>query len=358
MQKNKKKVCFAKMGNYFSAFKTIFESIGVDVINIPITKRTIELGAKYSPEAACIPFKYNLGNFIEGLEAGANIVIQAGGGCRFGYYGEVQKEILENLGYEFKFVKFVNSYNILKLAKELQKIDPKVSLFKILYNLFLAYLKIKSIDKIEDYIRKNIGFEKERGVFEKCFKQFLLDIDKASNLIKIIKIRKKYLTEFKKIEISKPDDLIKVIIVGELYVCMESFSNFDIEKNLAKKGVEVHRHCTVSTILKDVLVKESVRKKFQKLAKPYLRNHIGAHGTESVGLVNDAIKKGFDGAIHIKPFGCMPEVNAMSMLQRISKDHKFPIMYLSFDAQTSKTGVDTRLEAFYDLLIMKKRKYV
>ena len=52
----------------------------------PITKKTIELGSKYAPDFVCVPFKYNLGNFIEALENGANILIQAGGGCRYGYY--------------------------------------------------------------------------------------------------------------------------------------------------------------------------------------------------------------------------------------------------------------------------------
>ena len=77
-------------------------------------------------------------------------------------------------------------------------------------------------------------------------------------------------------------------------------------------------------------------------------------GTESVAKAKMLAEKGFDGLIHIKPFGCMPEVNAMPILQKISKDYKIPILYFSFDSQTSETGVKTRLEAFYDMLIMKK----
>lgn len=42
------------------------------------------------------------------------------------------------------------------------------------------------------------------------------------------------------------------------------------------------------------------------------------------------------------------------MLQRISRDTGVPILYLSYDSQTSDTGLDTRLEAFYDMLAMKK----
>ena len=44
------------------------------------------------------------------------------------------------------------------------------------------------------------------------------------------------------------------------------------------------------------------------------------------------------------------------MLQRVSADAGMPILYLTYDSQTSDTGLDTRLEAFYDMLSMKKEK--
>ena len=36
------------------------------------SKRTAELGARYSPEFVCTPFKLTLGTFIETLEKGAD----------------------------------------------------------------------------------------------------------------------------------------------------------------------------------------------------------------------------------------------------------------------------------------------
>jgi predicted nucleotide-binding protein (sugar kinase/HSP70/actin superfamily) len=59
--------------------------------------------------------------------------------------------------------------------------------------------------------------------------------------------------------------------------------------------------------------------------------------------------------IHVKPFACMPEISAMPMLYRISQDYQFPILYFSFDTLTSETGIKTRLEAFYDMIIMKEQ---
>jgi benzoyl-CoA reductase/2-hydroxyglutaryl-CoA dehydratase subunit BcrC/BadD/HgdB len=47
----------------------------------------------------------------------------------------------------------------------------------------------------------------------------------------------------------------------------------------------------------------------------------------------------------------------MPSLYNLSKYYKIPIIYFSFDSLTSETGVDTRLDAFYDMLVMKKKNY-
>ena len=44
----------------------------------------------------------------------------------------------------------------------------------------------------------------------------------------------------------------------------------------------------------------------------------------------------------------------MPVLQRISRDYRVPVLFLSYDSQTSDTGLDTRLEAFYDMIAMRK----
>jgi benzoyl-CoA reductase/2-hydroxyglutaryl-CoA dehydratase subunit BcrC/BadD/HgdB len=80
-------------------------------------------------------------------------------------------------------------------------------------------------------------------------------------------------------------------------------------------------------------------------------------GATTVYTINDALKyaqAGYDGIIHLKSFGCTPEVDMMPILHNISQDYKIPILYLSFDSQTSETGIKTRLEAFNDMIVLKK----
>ena len=54
----------------------------------------------------CAPFKHILGDYIEALELGADVLVQFAGPCRLGYYGELQESILRDLGYEFDMLNF------------------------------------------------------------------------------------------------------------------------------------------------------------------------------------------------------------------------------------------------------------
>ena len=106
----KKVLAFPQLGDYKHPIGKFLRRVtNLEVIDTPpITRKTIDLGSKYSPDSVCIPFKYNLGNFIEALDMGANVLLQAGGGCRYRYYAEVQETILKDLGYNFQFIQTIS----------------------------------------------------------------------------------------------------------------------------------------------------------------------------------------------------------------------------------------------------------
>lgn len=352
-----KVISFPHMGNYHVPIEAFLRLIFKDHKIMPspkITKKTLELGSKYSPDFVCVPFKYNLGNYIEALDKGANILIQAGGGCRYGYYAEVQEKILKDLGYKFEFIKLLgDSINPVSLYKICKDIGTSLSFRQFVIYLLIIIRMVRIIDKTETYIRENIGFEVVSGSFESLHKRFLNDLKSADTFGKLNRIYKEYTKKFHKIKISLPENPIRVGLVGELYTLMEPFSNFFIEKELAKNNIKISRFITVTFLL---FQKRKQEKRILKSAGKYLKYTIGADGTDSVERSRVLAEQGYDGIIHLKPFGCMPEVNAMPMLQNIGKDYKIPILYFSFDSQTSETGVKTRLEAFYDMLVMRKEK--
>ena len=350
-----KKITFPHIGNYYIPINYLLTKICKCEIIIPpnITKKTIELGSKYSPDYVCVPFKYNLGNFIESLDKGANVILQAGGGCRYGYYSELQEQILKDLNYKFEFINFIenNHISINKLYKFAKKINKKLNLIKFIYYLSNTFLMVIIMDKLGIYMRENIGFETKEKSFEKIEKELLNELQGKINKLKLLLIYIKYKRKYKRCQINKPSNCLKVGIVGELYSIMEPYSSCYLEKKLAKKGVQVKRLTTVTYLL---LQKKFKLKKLLKRGKKYIKYHLGADATESVVLSQELAKKGYDGIIHIKSFGCTPEINAMPIMAKISKDYNIPIIYFSFDSQDNTVGVDTRIEAFYDMIVSKK----
>ena len=67
------------MGKLDIACKAVLEMLGQEVVlPPPPNKKALSLGVRYSPELVCLPFKVNVGNFIEALERGAETIVMLG----------------------------------------------------------------------------------------------------------------------------------------------------------------------------------------------------------------------------------------------------------------------------------------
>lgn len=350
----KKIISFPHLANYYIPAKYLFSHITKSKILIapPITNKTIELGSKYSPDFVCTPFKYTLGNYIESLELGANILIQFGGGCRYGYYFELQEKVLKDLGYKFEMINLITAgkTDLKKIIKYIKKINPKFSKIKGLYHLLITKKMVEYMDIIDDYIRKNIGFEVEKDSFIKLREKMLIDFSNIKGYFSLKKIYKKYLKLFNNIKVNKPKKPLKVGIIGELYTLMEPFSNFNIEYELAKKGVEITRFTNVTYLL---FKKKKKVKKYLKILKN-IKYRMGADATDNVYYTKWLCDNKFDGIIHIKSSFCTPEITSMGIINKICSEYNIPVNFYSFDTNTSEVGIKTRLEAFYDMIEMRK----
>lgn len=363
MSNTKKKyvVSFPHLGNYYIPVYNFLNNIldsSTTKILVPkmMSNSTVKYGEENSPDYVCTPFKYNMGNFIESLENGANVLIQAGGGCRYGYYAEVQEKILKDMGYDFVYIVLFdsNGIDVKKVFDIFKKLNPKLKFSYFVYR-FLFTLKILNLlDKFETYVRDNYVYEIDAGKFDKLHTSFLNKLKYVKDNRELNIIKKDYFKKLHNIKLkdeAKRKDIIKVGIVGELYTSMEPYSSFYIERELLKMGVKVKRYTTATYLL---LKKKAEEKNLLKKSNKYITYALGADGTESVAHSLELIDEGYDGIIHIKPFGCTPEINAMPILQKISNDFNIPIIYFTFDMQSSEVGITTRLEAFYDMLKMKK----
>lgn len=347
------KASMPQLGSYSIPMEVLFTAgLGVEyIVPPPITKKTLALGSRHSPDYVCAPFKYNLGNYIETIEAGANTLVQSDGVCRLGYYGELHEQILRDLGYKVRFVnmaKFQDPKPI-KFYKGFKEINPDISLKELAKIIPVVLKMIEYIDEAEYFIRKNVGFESMMGSFDKVHANFLSDLRTVRNKKDLNNTYGNYMKLFKEIEVITPLDPLKVGIIGEYYTIMEPFSNHYIERELAQMGIVVDRWLNVSNTLLHY-----PQKQIEKHIEDYARYPMGATSMATIDRALEFAKKGYDGIIHVRSFGCTPEIDAIPVLQNISNDYKIPILYFSFDTQTSATGFNTRLEAFYDMIVMRK----
>lgn len=323
------------------------------VMQPQMTRRTMELGDRYSPDFVCTPFKSCLGSMIEALEAGADTILMTFGLCRLGYYGELQEQIMRDLGYQFEFIN-LSEYNTGKkkdFLKAVKRINPKFKASKLTSAGIEAIKMVEYIDEIEGQYYKNCGFEIKKGDYKKVLRQFLGGMETASSKSEVQSEYRKAKAAFSQIELCKPAVPLRVGIIGEYFTVMDSFSNFELEQKMADMGVEVHRWMNLS----NRNLHYSGEKNMNIRIKDLCTYEMGPTSTANIWCARDYAEKGFDGIIHVKSAGCTPEIDIMPVLQNIGTDYKIPILYLTYDSQTSDTGLMTRIEAFYDMIQMRKR---
>ena len=354
-------VTFPHMGTMHITLRALFSELGLEVLNPPaITKKTMDLGTQYSPEMACLPFKMMLGNFIESLEQGADTVITCGGvgPCRLGYYAEVQKNILKELGFNFEMI--VIEPNVIDILKILHRITPGKSWRDIYYTFTLAGAKMTALDSTEQKLCSIRPRERDLGTADLIWQQFVKKIEAAQDISCVKAAGAACNKEMDKVGMKEGCNPLRIGIVGEIYVMLEPFINQDMVRQLGNMGVEVHKTMSLTNYVRVHLQRNrqyhNAYQQIADMAKPYLGHYVGGHAVKSIGCTVQMSKAGFDGIIQVFPFTCMPEIIAKNILPQVSKEVNIPVLSLAFDEQSGEAGVLTRLEAFIDLLEYRRSK--
>lgn len=352
------KIAFPLMGHLHIGLEACFNVLETDYhINKPITKKTLALGTKHSPEFACLPFKINLGNFIEALDEGADTLIFAGGfgPCRFGYYGQTQFLILKNLGYKFDYliIEMVEK-NQRDLLHKLKLISNSKNIFQVLHAIYFGYSKLKIIDRAEQKALYYRPRELTRGTTCKVLDEVIAKVKSASSFSDINRINKQMEKWFNEIELNKDKKPIKIGLVGEIYSLLEPKINQNLEKKMGYLGVELVKSIYISQWIREKIFLDAVgftnTSNLKQLASPYITREIGGHCLENISKAKMFINAGCKGIIHLAPLTCMPEIVAKGILIKSTEDQKIPFISLFIDEQTGEAGFQTRLEAFVDLL--------
>jgi len=351
-------VSFSKMGNSWVAFKALLMKLGFDVVVPPeITKKTINLGLKNSPETVCFPFKASLGSMIEVLDQGVEgiVMVSTEGPCRFGEYHRIQETILRKMGYDFEMI-VINQNRALDFRSDKSPYKKLMSYHgatpgEVWEGIRLFYNKAWALKEVEKLRNYNRVYGVEKGKSDLLFDEFINNLDKADTVKSIKLVVNDYRNKYNSLDKRENRDAIKIGLIGEIYVTAVPYVNLNAERILADLGVEVYSHSTIFDWINVRRRLPLVKRAIGELGNKYLKYHIGgSEGIRTITSIRKIAKENYDGVLHLYPFACMPEVTVKSIIPRLSRDCKIPILSLNLDEQTGRAGFVTRIEAFVDMI--------
>lgn len=358
------KTSFPHLGNLYIPMQAFLWELGLEPLAPPpISAKTITLGTKYAPEFICFPFKVNLGNFLEAVEAGAECLLMVGGSgpCRLGYYAQIHREVLRENGYKNEFMVLEAPQSGYRdFWERLKRLVPRRRLPTLWKAWRIFWLKATMLDRFDREANRVRPVEKQKGGVDRLQQQFYRAVDEAGLETNLTGIITDYLTKLQQLIDPEKTVVAGITILGEFYMVLEHRVNFFLERTLGEMGVAVKRTLYLSDWIREHLfldiVKPNRRCQVQRFAWPYLKNKVGGHGLETVAGAVEAGVNRMDGVIHLAPFTCMPEIVAMQALPAVARDFGLPVLSVIIDEHAAEAGIRTRLEAFVDLLAYQHQK--
>lgn len=146
----------------------------------------------------------------------------------------------------------------------------------------------------------------------------------------------------KKMELVKP---LSVVIMAHGYNLYDERISMHLLKKLNKMGVKAY------TAL-DITREDAINSIHALDEIQYWANELDLTGTAAYYMLNNKV----DGIIALSAFGCGPDSLMVDEIQYHAKERNMPMLHLTIDEHTGEAGFVTRLEAFVDMLVRKKRK--
>lgn len=309
--------------------------------------------------------KINLGNYLEALDQGADTILMAGGWgpCRFGYYAQVERDILQDLGHKFNMVIIeAPDSQLLSLLNQVRELGVRASWIQVWSAIRLAWQKLKAVDRLETELHYWLPRVVDKGRGERIVSRGMKAVDDCSEQCRLTTVLETVSRELSGLTRDEDNpDPIRIGLVGEIYTVLEPFANYDMERHLGRLGAEVVRSVNLTQWVNDhlfggYLPAAPSLHSTMPYARPYLQSWVGGHGLETVASTVSYARQKLDGVIQVAPLTCMPEIVAQSVLMKVQEVEGIPVMTMYFDEHAGEAGIITRLEAFLDMIRWRKSK--
>jgi predicted nucleotide-binding protein (sugar kinase/HSP70/actin superfamily) len=358
-----RRVAFPPLGFLSLVAEKYLQALGLPVVALPPTsQRTLDIGIRHTPETLCIPCKLLFGNYVEAAQRGANEIIMLGGAgaCRLGYSAGQHVQRLRDMGFAIQAHTFdlyhvwQDMFHLTSVFSGQRPVHELISPIRFL----MAFLTLT--DDLETWTLRVRPREQERGATERAYATALGRVAALRGRQQLSEERESILEEVRRVKQVDQRPVLRVGLVGDVYTILTPFLNHNLEVELGRMGVEVHRwfHYTgqIMLPLPRPLPQDRWSRALQA-GRRYLRRDVGGFAQTVVGEAALMVQQEeVEGLIHVAPFNCTPEMVAQGVLVALQREQAVPVLNLSFDEQTGRAGVLTRLEAFVDMLWAARRR--
>ena len=356
-------------------------------------KAVIDNGLKYVHNDTCYPAQVVIGQLIDAIESGkydihkiALLISQTGGGCRASNYIHLLRKALENAGYGFIPVISLNFSGL-----ESEHTGFKITLpiiLKMFYCIEIADLMMSLRNQCLPYeINKGDTFKLEKEWFIKASEVLCKPNVKQKD---ITKLYKDIVVSFNNLPLDRSRKVVKVGIVGEIFVKFSPLGNNDLEEFLYSEGAEVSMaglldfclYCIYNNVLDYKLYKKNkktaivfdlvykyilhiqrqhirliekysffaARTPFDKVVK-LSKGYVGfgtkmGEGWLLTSEMLELIDKGVNNIICAQPFGCLPNHIVGKGMMKLIKENNLNanLVAIDYDASASKVNQENRIK--------------
>lgn len=310
---------------YYPLWKTFFEELGLEVItSSPTSKTILDAGVKEAVNDACIPIKILHGHVID-LKGKVDYIFLP------------RLVSVRKFGTETFCPKFLGLPDMVRaaIADLPEIIDTRVDLAKGRFELLRLCCKMG----------ERFGASLPRVI--RAYWRALMVYRQYQRLL-----RERY-TPVEAIEIldgrqpesqDSPKKSLVFAVLGYPYAVYDNYLNVNLLKRLRGLGVRI---LTAEMIPTRLLIREA-----KKLPKN-LFWHFSNRAVQAAWYF--LYRERVDGIVHVTAFGCGPDamVDRMIELEAKNNGHR-PFLSLTIDEHTGEAGIQTRVEAFVDMLKLRR----
>ncbi len=245
-------IVIPRLGPGSRALSAVLRGLGMDAETMALpTRKTLEIGRKYTSGKECVPMTITLGLLVERVENEPDpnrhfaFVMPGGRGpCRFGNYNHLHKVAMERLGYDKRvdvwspsdnnyfegipggivvlaYCGFIAADLLLSMRYDARPAEISPGAVDALYDKLSA--------ELDDILTSNARKDASMG---KATKEIML-----GTFYGLTKFLQDAAIAFTKIR--KPGDVPTVLVTGEIYVRCDPFANDFVIDQLQKRGIRV-----------------------------------------------------------------------------------------------------------------------